>query len=452
MSVPLRVKESFATALRLRVSTRPVEPLRSLPSLIVLCALLMLGVLAFGAVETWAISMLEISAALLFLATVVRTVGFSADRVKWNPLYAPMAGFAAVAAIQLVLNLTAYRYETLLVSLEYCAYGMLAFAATQIAGGERSSRVLVLIFGIFGSAVALFAICQNLTSSLRIYWLRMPTTDASIFGPYVNHDHYAGLMEMLTPLALVLSLSTLVRGGQRIIAAFAAVLMAGSIVLSLSRGGAISLIAELLLLSFMVFRTQKGAPALSRMVMLLGAMLAFLGLVGSPVMWRHLGHLQDTLRLDILRDSLRMFVRKPVLGWGLGTFQNVYPGFRSFYSQFFINAAHNDYVQVLVETGLAGFACAVWFIITLYRNGLRRFGSAEQNWQDVLRVATLVGCTGILVHSLYDFNLQVPGNAALFYVFSAFAAGSRKTGRRIGGRPDPVLQPGGVRLMGPYYD
>jgi hypothetical protein len=78
----------------------------------------------------------------------------------------------------------------------------------------------------------------------------------------------------------------------------------------------------------------------------------------------------------------------------------------------------------LVETGSAGFLCVVWFIVTLYSHGLTRFGRREQNWRDILRVAALVGCTGILVHSLYDFNLQVPANAALFYVFCGLAAGS----------------------------
>ncbi len=407
--------------------------------LISLCALLMVAVLPFGAVETWSSSILEICAALLFTVMIVHTVCISGARVRWNPLYPPMLGFAAVAAIQLTLNVTAYRYETLVVCLQYSAYAMLLFTSTQIAGNERSCKILVLAFSIFGSAVALFAICQNLSSTLLIYWLRTPAADASIFGPYINHDHYAGLMEMLTPLAVVLSLSPLVRGGQRIMAAFAAVLMAGSIMLSLSRGGAISLLAELVLLFWMVSRVQKGTLARTRILMLLAAILAFLAITGSPAMWQHLGHLQDVLRIDILKDSLRMVARKPILGWGLGTFPDAYPAFRSFYTVFFINAAHNDYIQLLVETGVAGFSCVVWFIIALYRSGLRR-GSGDQDWRGVLRLATVVGCTGILVHSLFDFNLQVPANAALFYVFCALAAGLPANRDRLTSNPVRVYK------------
>jgi len=350
-----------------------------------------------------------------------------------------MIGFAAIAAIQLILNMTAYRYETLVVFIQYVSYAMLMFIAAQIAIDERSCKILVVMFSIFGSAVAFFAICQNLSSTLRIYWLRTPAVDASIFGPYSNHDHYAGLMEMLTPLALVLSLSPLVQGGQRILAAFATVLMAGSIVLSLSRGGAISLLAELLVLFWMVSRVQKGTLARTRILVLVVALLAFLAFVGSPAMWRHLGHLQDVLRIDILRDSLRMVARRPILGWGLGAFPKTYPGFRSFYTAFFINAAHNDYIQVLVETGLAGFSYVVWFIIALYRSGLRG-DSGDQAWRGILRVATLVGCTGILVHSFFDFNLQVPGNAALFYVFCALAAGLPANSDLLTSSGNPDLQ------------
>jgi O-antigen ligase len=423
----MSVKETSTMDARRGRKSRVVDH-SSLPCLAALSALLMFSVLAFGAVETWATSVLEIGSALLFAAAVLHQIVLSGIPVRWNPLYPPMAGFAAVAAIQLTLNLTAYRYETLLSCLQYVAYGMLVFVVTEIAGDERSSRILVLTFIMFGSAIALFAICQNLSSTLRIYWVHMPTsTGASIFGPYVNHNHYAGLMELLTPLAVVLSLSTMVHGGQRILTAFAAVLMAGSLVLSLSRGGVVSLLTELAMLFWMVSTVQKGVSPKTRILLLVLATLAFLALVGSPLMWRHLGNLRDALRSDILKDSLRMFFRKPLLGWGLGTFPNVYPSFRSFYSQFFINAAHNDYIQVLVETGLAGFSCVVWFIVTLYRSGMTRFGHLEQNWRGILRAATLVGCTGILMHSLYDFNLQVPANAALFYVFCGLATGSPTT-------------------------
>ncbi len=65
-----------------------------------------------------------------------------------------------------------------------------------------------------------------------------------------------------------------------------------------------------------------------------------------------------------------MFSHRPVWGWGLGTFPTVYPGYRSFYTNLFINEAHNDYAQLLVETGLLGFGLTLWFLVSLYRHKL----------------------------------------------------------------------------------
>ena len=65
---------------------------------------------------------------------------------------------------------------------------------------------------------------------------------------------------------------------------------------------------------------------------------------------------------SIDRDALKMFAARPITGWGLGVFPNVYPQFRSFHTNFFINEAHNDYLQLLVEMGGLGFAVLLWFL------------------------------------------------------------------------------------------
>jgi O-antigen ligase len=128
------------------------------------------------------------------------------------------------------------------------------------------------------------------------------------------------------------------------------------------------------------------------------------------------------MRRNIDRDSIRMFRARPVLGWGLGTFPVVYPEFRSFYTNFFVNEAHNDYLQLLTETGVLGFAIMVWFLIVLYRNALRKIGDWTSDVSSAVTLACTLGFTGILVHSFLDFNLQIPANAALFYVFCTIAA------------------------------
>jgi O-antigen ligase len=132
-----------------------------------------------------------------------------------------------------------------------------------------------------------------------------------------------------------------------------------------------------------------------------------------------------------------MFLQKPVVGWGLRTFPVVYPQFRSFYTNFFVNEAHNDYLQLLAEMGLLGFGCMVWFLIVLYRAALRKIGNWTSDVSGAATLACMLGTTGILVHSLLDFNLQITANAALFYVFCTIAAAPPLLQRVHKRRPEP---------------
>jgi O-antigen ligase len=141
---------------------------------------------------------------------------------------------------------------------------------------------------------------------------------------------------------------------------------------------------------------------------------------------------------------LRMLIKRPLLGWGLGAFPIVYPEFRSFYTTFFVNEAHNDYLQLLVETGLAGFSIAIWFLVLVFRQALSKLTNWTETANGALTVAALLGCVGILVHSFLDFNLQVPANAALFYVLCAIAAAApihESQRRRVVRRHNLIVQP-----------
>jgi len=128
------------------------------------------------------------------------------------------------------------------------------------------------------------------------------------------------------------------------------------------------------------------------------------------------------VRWTINKDGLRMFTKRPILGWGLGTFAHAYPEFRSFYTTFLINEAHDDYLQLLVETGIVGFAIMLWCLITFYRNALTKLKNWPNDINGAIALASVMACTGILVHSFVDFNLQVNSNAAFFYVLCALGA------------------------------
>ena len=407
-------------------STSPsaIQPVS--PILLGVCGMLISSVLAFGAVERWSIALLECGAGGLFVLWMGREIVSGQISVRPSPLYAPGGLLIGIIAVQIGFSATAYRYITVVSALQFVAFGIVFFVTLQTASGVKSAQVIFRIFAVFGFALAIFAITQDLSGNGKIYWVRQVVRDAEIFGPYVNHNHYAGLMEMLVPFPLVLSFSDLLSWEKRILAAVAASFIASTIVLSLSRGGTASLIVEIVFL-LCLLRSPAGKQRSTAFLVTICILTAsFVLFLGTAPLWQHLTDLKDTTRLSITKDALRMLVQRPLLGWGLGTFPMVYPHFRSFYTNLFINAAHNDYVQILAETGVLGCVAVLWFLFLVYREGLRHFSQWQIEWNAALTLAALTACTGLLVHSFVDFNLQIPSNAIVFYFMCALATGTHE--------------------------
>ncbi len=410
--------------------------------------LLMFGPVAFGSVEPWSIFTLEAGATLLILLWLAKQWIDGEVKIKWNPLFLPMAAFAVLIVIQLAAGGTAYRHDTVSGALLYCAYAMLCFLSSQVLFRNFQARRLAFVFSIYGAALASFALLQGIASNGKLYWMRTPRMGGQIYGPYVNHNHYAGLMEMLVPIPLVLSVSHLASSRQRMLAAATAAVMASTIFLSGSRGGMLALLMELLIFAVVLVRRQRGIKTAVSVGAFLLIVISLLTWVGGGELGRRVSSISTEtrseitggMRLTIDRDALHMFAKKPVLGWGLRAFPVVYPQFRSFYTNFFVNEAHNDYLQLLVEMGLLGFGAMLWFLIVVYRRAVSKIKDWTSDVSGTVTLACMLGCSGILVHSAVDFNLQIPANAALFYVFCTIAAADAFAQPARKRRPIPTPQ------------
>jgi O-antigen ligase len=388
------------------------------------------GPLAFGAVEAWSISILQVGAGLLFVVWAARQVAAGELEIMGNPLFWPMLLFAGLILWQLATGRTAYHAATFSSAMLYCAYGLVCFLVVQSLRKTSQVKALAWMFGGYGFAISMFALMQSLASNGKLYWLRTAQSDGWIYGPYVNHNHYAGLMEMLTPIPLVISLAGGVRGPRRVLAALTAAVMASTIFLSGSRGGMVAFAAQMALLAtFLIKRREswKATVALGFFLMVALGLLAWLG--GGELAERMTSihsaartELSGGTRLKIDGDALRMFAQKPVLGWGLGVFGEVYPQFSSFPSNMPVGMAHNDYLQLLAEMGALGFATVLWFLLTVYASALKKLRQRQLDTNSAVTLAAVLGISGILVHSFVDFNLQIPANAALFYALCVVAA------------------------------
>ena len=390
-----------------------------------LVTLLLFGPLAFGAVESWAIFLQQSVAVGLVMLWIWAWIRNSRIQAQPNPLYFPWAALAVLVLLQILLRVPPYMHATLLAAASGITYLLIFFLANETFKFQGNVRATARVLMIFGFVLALYSTLQAFVSPDKLLGLRVPRVASSPFGPYVNHAHYAGLMELLTPFPLLLAFRWNLARAQATLYALMALIMAASVFLCESRGGMIVVTLQIVIIVAVWLRSTRNDRTLS----LIPAAAVF----AIFVFWLGAGRLQQSIstfrhpgvsiatRLDIAKDTIRMARAKPWLGWGLGSFPVVYPEFRSFYTNQVVGAAHNDFLQAFAELGVVGSLALLWFLIALYRSGWRHFDRWRADSVSAAKLAALIGASGLLLHGLSDFNFHIPANAALFAALCAMA-------------------------------
>lgn len=131
---------------------------------------------------------------------------------------------------------------------------------------------------------------------------------------------------------------------------------------------------------------------------------------------------QETLeeRLRAPRAALALVADAPLLGHGGGTFYTAFPPFKTDdVIPYHFNHAHNDYVQQAADVGLLGLALWLGVGVAAGWRALRLLGPGQPRLSRGVAVATLMALVCLGLHSLVDFNLQIPANALTFSVLLA---------------------------------
>jgi len=391
-----------------------------------ICALVVFAVAAHGGVEEWSQAVFETGAGLLFLAWSIWISFNREEQPVLSPLLPPLAALSIIVLGQWFFHWTASPYNTRIELLLLLADLIVFFLAVQAFRTLEDWRGFVWFGMGFGFLVSLFAILQHLTSNGKLYWIREVRSGGLPFGPYVNRNHFAGFAELVLPLALVALVLGRVRRERWPVVGLFAVLPIGALFLSASRGGIVSFGAELSVLALvMIERREMGKQLFAGGAVLLVALLLVSWLGVGQILKRlssvQLLEVSSGKRASMRRDTWRIFLDHPFAGTGLGTLQLVYPPYESLYDGKIVNHTHNDYLEVLAETGLLGGICCAWFLGVLLVQSLERLRQFNHSFRGALQLSGFLACSGFLVHSLVDFNLHIPANALLFFLMAHLA-------------------------------
>ena len=391
-----------------------------------ICALISFAVAAHGGVEDWARAILEAGVALLFLVWALRFYFNEKEQAVFSPLLPPLALFFLVGLGQWFLRATASSYSTRIELLLLLASLIFLFLCVQVFRTLPERRGFVWFGMGFGFVASVFGILQHLTFNGKLYWFRELRYGGIPFGPFVNRNHFAGLMELILPLALVPLVLGKVRRERLAVVALFAVMPVAALFLSASRGGIVSFCVQVAFLIYLLLRRRGlGKNVLGVAAVLLAALMIVTWLGVGQILQRfsslHSLEVTEGKRAAMRRGAWRIFLDHPLAGTGLGTLQIVYPPYETLYDGKIVNHAHNDYLEALAETGLLGGVCCAWFLVVLLLESFSRFRQNDFSLAGALQLSGIVACAGFLVHALVDFNFHIPSNLWLFFFMAHLA-------------------------------
>lgn len=375
-------------------------------------------------------------------------------RISVNPT-ATLAGIqrlflacTVVAVVTETARRKSYR-NRLLASL--ATSGMIILVLGGIFGRDHGNRVLGLVdlIGPFPSSFnpivrpvqsAGFGRSEWATIGTQRYQVDFANVGGGI-GPYIYSNHFAGAVILTLPimcgwwlLAARGRLHDVFRWGVAILGLAGGIWFTG--IVADSRAGVAALVFAWIIFAALAaerlwLRRATAALAIvstTAVVALMLAGLAFLLVPASDVLrslpetWQpNVTAALNDPRVIAAQIALRMFFASPLLGTGIDSYQDVFARFHdSEYTLFF---AHNDYAQLLAETGAAGVATIALMAYVLGKRLLTFYFQAKGEYR-VLNAGPWAALAGIAVHSAFDWNLHLPANAFLACVVGGLCASS----------------------------
>lgn len=270
--------------------------------------------------------------------------------------------------------------------------------------------------------VALYGLREKLEA-----WRVLENPTWQIFSTFFNPNPLAGFFAMVFPLAVSAALVAAVLW-QRMVWGFCGLLVAVMILPTYSKGGMLAFLVAaacyVVLIGWpkqWVRRVFAGALAAG----VVGAMVLGLAvLVSQPVRARVASaagaqSASNMFRILTWKGTIDLAAAYPWLGAGPGTFKLVYPKYATAH---YVEAAHQNYLQVFAEQGVFGGAIFLWVIGAVVFTGKRALTAGEDFRRRALAVGGLCSIIALLVHSFLDYDWYIGAIGLMFWLVAGMLA------------------------------
>jgi len=330
-----------------------------------------------------------------------------------------------------------YLYASLLELNRLLMYFALFYLSANFFGRRNNRQARVILVNVLiamGGILSLVGIIQYL-GGLPHYWI----PEKFLASTYVNHNHFAGYLEMLIPLSLALCVFS--RGkAKKALYGFLCAFMLLVFILTMSRGGWVSMLILLVFMALMLSRKKSIRIFILLSALSAGIIIFTLDKVGlDPIVRRAIGVTnarvagEFTSRLSMYKGALAMIKDNPYLGTGIGTLIHTFPRYRPPGLNTLIDYVHNDYLHTAAETGIFALGILLIMAVLFTRRCLYVYRHSRTSLKQGIILAILAGAVGLSLHGLVDFNFHIPANAILFSVLTGLAMGLevKKDGEKL---------------------
>jgi len=300
----------------------------------------------------------------------------------------------------------------------FTTYWAAAALVAELPRRQLAVLVGILVVLIFAEALYGFIAHMGRFETVLGLW-PAPASHGVVVGTFWNRNHLAGLLALGWSLGIAYLLfgtrmrSVRVHEVRYLLVLVFSLVMALALFNSLSRLGTASALFGLLVFVLLARANRVGrASGLERFwlfsagVVALGLAIAF-GL--APLLLRYSAVVTDTGRLEALLPLAQLPAKTWIAGAGAGGFEDVFKLVQPASLPPTFDYLHNDWVQFVLEFGALGTVLVMAGLVVWWR----RAGPSRLNR---LRAGAAGGIAAIALHSLGDFNLQIPGTAFAFWV------------------------------------
>ena len=364
--------------------------------------------IARGAVRPWsATPVMLILYAAIFLR-LIKTANSADNKLQITRLDLPIFLFSLLAVISFVFSV--YKHDSFYAMLRLFAYiGLYYLVADGLSGTAR--RLLVWVAISVGGCLSVYGLLQYFGVLDRSWWF----PEKFLAATYVNHNHFAGYLELVIP-AVVMLISA-AEGSGRIAASVALIPCVAAMILTQSRGAWMSIILAFMISA--VFLIRKGFKISTGFVMAALAMAAIVTVIyfGKDTIAERVGTITEAREgIDvsggsfmIWQGAVNMIKERPLTGFGIGNFDRGFYRFRP--EGFNLRAvyAHNEYLQSAAEMGLIAPVAIVWILALVVFAGLN---SGKGPYSS----GCAIGILSLAIHGSVDFNFHIPAKIGRAHV------------------------------------